>query len=125
MADAGASDLAGARDGLPVDGLLGAGDALVTPLGTDAASGLTIPDGGSGLADATATAIADATMTASDGGRSGIVDDSDHDAGAVGKSGASGCGCAVGGHDTDASPGMPLVFLGLFVLRRSSRPRKT
>jgi MYXO-CTERM domain-containing protein len=123
MADAGTSDTAGARDSLPIDSLLNAADAWTATPGTDASTGLNIPDGGLGLVDALVTNTLDAKMPASDGRRSGAVDGSGSDAGAAGKSGASGCGCAVGGRDAGAVWGLPMMVLGLLAFWRGSRPR--
>jgi MYXO-CTERM domain-containing protein len=123
MADAGTSDTAGARDGLPIDSLLSAADAWTATPGTDASTGLNIHDGGLELVDALVTNTLDAKMPASDGRRSGAVDGSGSEAGAAGKSGASGCGCAVGGRDAGAVWGLPMMVLGLLAFWRGSRPR--
>jgi len=114
-----------ARDGLPIDSLLSAADAWTAKLGTDASTGSNLPDGGLGLADGLVANTLDAkTAATSDGGRLGSADGSGHDAGANGKSGSSGCGCVVGGHDTGSTWGLPMMVLGLLAFWRDSRPRR-
>lgn len=124
LADAATPDTGVARDGLPIDTLLSTGDAWTATSGTDATTGSTVHDGGIGLADALVANTADAKAAAPDGGRSGSVDGSGYEAGAGGKNGASGCGCAVGGHDTRTAWRLPLIVLGLLAFRRGSRPRR-
>jgi len=124
VADAASSDASGARDTLPIDSLLSTSDAWTAPPGPDTATGSTIHDGGIGLADALVAITVDAKMPVSDGGRSGTVDGSGYDAGAAGKSGASGCGCAVGGRDAGTAWGVPLMILGLLAFWRGSRLRR-
>jgi MYXO-CTERM domain-containing protein len=123
MADAGTSDTAGARDGLLIDSLLSAADAWTATTGTDASTGLNLSDGGLGLVDALVANAPDAKIPASDGGQLGAVDGSGYIAGAAGKSGSSGCGCAVGGHDAATAWGLPMVVLGLLAFWRGLRPR--
>lgn len=117
------SDVASARDGLTADVLLGPADAWTAMPVHDAATGSNVPDGGLALADASAFVTSDAKVAASDG-RSATVDGSRYDAGAAGKSGASGCGCTVGGHDARTAWGLPLIVLGLATFWRSSRSRR-
>jgi MYXO-CTERM domain-containing protein len=123
MADAGTSDAEVARDGLPTDSLPSTADVRTATSGTDASTGSTIPDGGLGLADALAVSTPDTKAATSDGGRSGSMDGSGYAAGAGGKSGASGCGCAVGGHDASTSRGVPMMILGLLGFWRGLRQR--
>jgi MYXO-CTERM domain-containing protein len=124
MADAATSDATIARDGFSTDGLLGSADAWTAKLGIDASTGSNLFDGGLGLADASVAITSDAKVAASDGGRSGSADGSRYDAGDSGKSGSSGCGCAVGGHDACTAWGLPVMVLGLLAFWRGSRPRR-
>jgi hypothetical protein len=55
------------------------------------------------LVDASATNTLDAKVATSDGGRGNAVDGAGADAGSSGKSGSSGCGCAIGGRPTAAA----------------------
>ena len=124
VADAGIPDTAGARDGLPIDSLLTAADAWTATPVADASTGLNLPDGGLGLADTLVANTLDAKVATSDGGRADVAAGSGYDANGGGKGSSSGCGCTVGGHDADAVWGLLLVFLGLLVFRRGSRPRR-
>ena len=124
MADVGSSDAGVARDGLPVDGLLSAADAWTAVPGTDAATGSAAHDGAIGLGDALVGSASDTKLAVSDGGRSGSVGGSGYDAGAGGKSVASGCGCAVGGHDARTAGDLPLIVLGVLAFWRSWCPRR-
>jgi MYXO-CTERM domain-containing protein len=124
MADAATSDATSARDGLTADGLLASSDAWTATLGTDASTGSNLLDGGLGLADALMANTTDAKVAAPDGSRSGSMDSSRYDAGAGGKSGASGCSCVVGGHDARPAWGFPMMVLGLLAFWRGSRPRR-
>ena len=124
MADAGTSDTASVNDGLPIDSLLSAAVAWTATMGTDASTGLNLPDGGLGLVDALVANTLDAKMPASDSGQLGAVDGSGYNAGAAGKNGSSGCGCAIGGHDEDTTWGLPMMVLGILAFWRGSRPRR-
>jgi MYXO-CTERM domain-containing protein len=124
LADAAISDVASARDGLTADSLLSTVDAWTATPGNDASTSSSVHDGGTGLADALVANTLDAKVAAPDGGRSGSVDGSGYDAGAGGKSGASGCGCAVGGHDASTSWGVPMMVLGFIAFWRGLRLRR-
>jgi MYXO-CTERM domain-containing protein len=124
VSDAATKDASVARDVLPIDGLLSTADAWTATSGTDASTSSTAPDGGFGLADAVAVGVPDTRVATSDGSRSGSVDGSGHDAGAGIKTGASGCGCTVGGYDARTAWSLPMVIVGLVAFRCGTRRRR-
>jgi MYXO-CTERM domain-containing protein len=97
---------------------------LLTDARADAAPSASVPEGGLALADASLLSASDAMVAVPVGGdRPVAVGGPGNDGGADGKSGSSGCGCVVGGHDARTAWGLPLIALVLLASWRRPQQR--
>ena len=112
---------ASVSDGAVADTMAGAVDmAVITPASDATISA--VPDGGIMLADAATGTARDAGVFGRDGGQTRSQDGAGNDGAATTSKASGGCGCVVGGGNTDPAGFWPLLVLGFLVLWRGIRP---